>query len=205
MIAATEVLRCYLHAAAFGGKTMQDVVRWATQPRNTEPIQLLRNAERDGRGAKGWAAALDAASNAHPDIVGGVWASVVQSMTCFADPFVMEACSPRPDEAFDIGEFLKGRNTLYVLGKEQKHGSVAPIVTAMLEDFFDKIRTYASRMPGSRLDPPLTVELNEAAHIAPMPNLPGYMGDSGGFSISLHVYLQSLSQARSRCGATTRP
>jgi type IV secretory pathway TraG/TraD family ATPase VirD4 len=101
---------------------------------------------------------------------------------------------------FDLEEFLLGRNTLYVLGKEKKHGSIAPIVTAMMEDIFDETRKIASRMPGSRLDPPLTVELNEAAHIAPLPNLPGYMGDSGGFSIALHVYLQSLSQARSRWG-----
>jgi hypothetical protein len=69
-----------------------------------------------------------------------------------------------------------------------------------MESLFDQARTLASRLPGSRLDPPLTVELNEAAHIAPLPSLPRYMGDSGGFSISLHVYLQSLAQARARWG-----
>jgi type IV secretory pathway TraG/TraD family ATPase VirD4 len=87
-----------------------------------------------------------------------------------------------------------------MLGKERKNGSVAPVVSAMITNIFDQARVIASEKPGSRLDPPLTVELNEAAHIAPVPDLPAYMGDSGGFSIALHVYLQSLSQARARWG-----
>jgi type IV secretory pathway TraG/TraD family ATPase VirD4 len=198
--AAISALRIYLHAAALGNKTMRDVVRWSTKPTSPEPTSLLRQAEAAGVGAKGWASALEALSHAHPEQVGSTWAKLVQALSCFADPKVLAACSPARDEVLDMKEFLSGRNTLYILGKEQKNGSVAPVVTAMLEDMFDQVRKVASRMPSSRLDPPLTVELNEAAHIAPLPNLPAYMGDSGGFSISLHVYLQSLSQARSRWG-----
>ena len=198
--AAIMVLRIYLHAAALGRRAMRDVVRWSTQPANPEPIAILREAETAGEGARGWAAALESAAHSHPEHVGAVWATLVQGLTCFSDPDVLEACSPGPRDVFDVREFLTGRNTLYILGKEQASGGIAPVVTAMLEDMFDEVRKVASRMPGSRLDPPLTIELNEAAHIAPLPNLPGYMGDSGGFSIALHVYLQSLSQARSRWG-----
>jgi hypothetical protein len=194
------VLRCYLHAAAVGNKTMRDILRWSTQPQSPEPVQLLRRAEYAGAEAKGWAAALEAAAQSEPMHRGSVWATLTQALNCFSDPGVLEAVSPGPDDAFDMAQFLAGRNTLYILGKERKSGSVAPVVSAMLEDMFDEIRKIASRMPGSRLDPPLTVELNEAAHIAPLPSLPAYMGDSGGFSIALHVYLQSLSQARSRWG-----
>ena len=32
------------------------------------------------------------------------------------------------DDLFDLKEFLAGPNTLYVLGKEKKTGSVAPVV-----------------------------------------------------------------------------
>ncbi len=198
--AAMMILRIYLHAAAVGRRTINDIIRWTNQPTNPEPIRLLREAEAVGAGASGWAATLESTAHSHPEHVGAIWATLVQAVACFADPAVLEACSPEADEVLDMEEFLRGRNTLYILGKEAKTGSVAAVVTAMLEDMFDQARKIASRMPGSRMDPPLTVELNEAAHIAPLPNLPAYMGDSGGFSIALHVYLQSLSQARARWG-----
>ncbi len=197
---AITVLRIYLHAAALGSRTMRDVIRWAEQPTNPEPITILRNAQLMGRGAEGWAAELEARVAAPTKERGAVWSTVMVGLSCFSDPALLNACSPDPEEVFDLAEFLSGRNTLYILGKEKKHGSVAPVITAMMEDLFDETRKIASQFPGSRLDPPLTVELNEAAHIAPLPSLPAYMGDSGGFSIALHVYLQSLSQARSRWG-----
>ncbi len=197
---ATAILRCYFLAAATSGRTITDVVRWSTQPTNPEPIQILRKMEQLGRAPQGWAGELESGASADGETRGNMWSGVRRALDCFADPRVLAACSPGPDDIFDVATFVRGRNTLYVLGKEKKNGSVAPLVTAMMEDIFDQVRKIASRMPNSRIDPPLTVELNEVAHIAPMPNLPGYMGDSGGFSIALHVYLQSLGQARGKWG-----
>ncbi|GAA2405171.1 hypothetical protein GCM10010191_11210 [Actinomadura vinacea] len=201
VISASTLLRCYLHAAAHGERTMVDVKRWANQPGNLEPLALLKTAEAEGRAAIGWTGDLESLMATDARYRAIIWANVARTLSCFSDPSVLDACSPGPDEQFDLREFLAGRNTLYILGKEQKNASIAPVVTTMMEDMFDNARKIAGSMPSSRLDPPLTVELNEAAHIAPLPNLPGYMGDSGGFSISLHVYLQSLSQARARWGS----
>lgn len=198
--ASISILRLYLHAAALGRKTLRDILRWSTDPENMEPVELLEKFTDRGVAAPGWADEMRFLATSMDDIRDKRWAILQQTLTCFADPGVEDACSPGPFEVFDMEEFLSGRNTLYILGKEKKNGSVAAVATCLLEDFFDEIRNIASQQPGSRLDPPLTVELNEAAHIAPMPNLPGYMGDSGGFSIALHVYLQSLSQARARWG-----
>lgn len=198
--AQTSILRCYLHAAAIGGRTMRDVMRWAFQPNNTEPLQLLRKGEAEGTAPMGWAGQYESLMVANTSMGGRIWPGLIQILACFSDPRVLDACSPPPEETFDMKRFLSGRNTLYILGKEQKTGGIAPVVTAMMEDLFDSARKEATKMPSSRLDPPLTVELNEAAHISPMPSLPAYMGDSGGFSIALHVYLQSLSQARARWG-----
>ncbi|MCL9795240.1 type IV secretory system conjugative DNA transfer family protein [Frankia sp. AgKG'84/4] len=198
--AAITVLRCYLHAASLGGRTIADIIRWSTEPTDPEPIKLLQGNALSSPSAEKWAGELESMTGADPKFRSATWANLVQALSCFSDPAVVDACSPGQDEIFDLKKFVSGKNTLYVLGKDKKHGSIAPIVTAMLEDIFDETRKIASRMPGSRLDPPLTIELNEAAHIAPLPNLPSYMGDSGGFSIALHVYLQSLSQARARWG-----
>lgn len=199
VIGAITILRCYLHAAALGDKSLLDITRWSAEQDTPEPVEILRAAEADGRGAPGWADVLEGQTiKAKPATRADTFANLSVAFNCFADPRVLAACAPAKDEMFDVREFLRGRNTLYILGRED--GGVAPLVTAVVDDLLEVTRGLASRMPGSRLDPPLTVELNEAAHIAPLPNLPAYMGDSGGFSIALHVYLQSLSQARARWG-----
>jgi type IV secretory pathway TraG/TraD family ATPase VirD4 len=199
VIGAITILRCFLHAAALGGKSLLDITRWTAEQDSPEPIEILRAAEAEGRGAPGWADVLEGQTvKAKPATRADTFANLSVAFNCFADPTVLASCAPAPDEMFDVKEFLSGRNTLYVLGRED--GGVAPLVTAIVDDLLEVTRNLASRMPNSRLDPPLTVELNEVAHIAPLPNLPAYMGDSGGFSIALHVYLQSLSQARARWG-----
>ncbi|HEY3502816.1 MAG TPA: type IV secretory system conjugative DNA transfer family protein [Actinocatenispora sp.] len=197
---AKVVLRCYLHAAAVGQRTVRDILDWTNQQTNPDPARILRKYEAEGRAVPGWAGTLESVMAMAERPRGVVFSFLTQALDCFSDPRVLDACSPGQGEQFDLARFLSGQNTLYVLGKDQKNGSVAPIVTALMEDLFEGTRRIASRKPGSRMDPPLTVELNEAAHIAPMPNLPAYMGDSGGFSIALHVYLQSLSQARAKWG-----
>jgi type IV secretory pathway TraG/TraD family ATPase VirD4 len=46
----------------------------------------------------------------------------------------------------------------------------------------------------------LGIFLDEAANIAPLPNLPSLLSDAGGTGIHLEVILQSLAQARHRWG-----
>jgi type IV secretory pathway TraG/TraD family ATPase VirD4 len=201
VVGTYNIMRGYLHAAAIGGRTFRDVVRWAHDPADPEPVEILRAGEASGHTALGWASALEAVTvNASPAMAGQMLADLTVVLNVFSDPAVLDAVSPPPDELFDLREFLSGPNTLYVLGREANEGRLAPLVTALMEDILDTTRGIAVTMPNSRLDPPLTVELNDAAQITPMPNLPLYMGDSGGYSIVLHVYLQSLAQAKDKWG-----
>jgi type IV secretory pathway TraG/TraD family ATPase VirD4 len=198
--AATVIFRCYLHAAALHGRGIRDVLRWASDPTSPEPIDLLRRAEAAGVAAAGWANELDAATKTDAETRGARWAVVVQSMSCLFDPGVQAECSPDPNEDFDVRDFVSGRNTLYILGKERGGNLVTPLVTIMLEDMFGKMRAIAARMPGGRLEPPATFELNEAGLLLPMGSLPRYMGLLGRSSIAVHVYLRSLAQARACWG-----
>ena len=60
-------------------------------------------------------------------------------------------------------------------------------------------RRVAARSPGARLDPPLSLVLDEAANY-PLPSLPALMSDGGGTGICTVVVLQSLAQARAVWG-----
>jgi type IV secretory pathway TraG/TraD family ATPase VirD4 len=121
-------------------------------------------------------------------------------MSCLFDAGTQEECSPEPNEVFDVRDFVSGRNTLYILAKERGTSPATPLVTIMVEDIVAKMRAIAARMPGGRLEPPASFELNEAGVILPMASLPRFMGLLGRSSIAVHVYLRSLGQARDGWG-----
>jgi len=191
------VLRCYLHAAALAGRSMRDVLLWASRPTDPTPVRILRA---ESMAVPGWAEELAAQSAADPRQRDSVWAGVRRAVDSLADPRVLDACSPADDEAFDPVAFLAGHGTLYLLGSSGAQLSVAPLVTALVEDLLEAARRVAAGVPGGRLDPPLLVLLDEAANIAPLPSLPNLLADGGGSGITTVAVLQSLAQARSRWG-----
>ncbi|MDP9431663.1 MAG: TraG/TraD/VirD4 family protein [Actinomycetota bacterium] len=116
-----------------------------------------------------------------------------------ASPRVMATVCPGPGESFDAAAFLSSRGTLYVLS-EGKEGSAAPFVTALAAHIVEVAKCTSQRRPAGRLDPPLRLILDEAANVAPLPDLPGLMSDSGGRGITVMVLIQSLDQGRQRWG-----
>jgi type IV secretion system protein VirD4 len=194
---AAAVIRAYLHAAALDGRSITEVVGWAGRPGDAEPIRILRHAS---QAAEGWADDLASQAAADPRTRDGVWAGVRRAFDCFADPRVLAACSPRDSEAFDPVAFLAERGTLYIVGSTGAQLSVAPLITALVEDLAERALGLASRSAHGRLDPPLTLFLDEAANIAPLASLPNLLAAGGGSGICTLVVLQSLAQARARWG-----
>src|SRR5581483_6560397 len=129
-----------------------------------------------------------------------VWAGVRRAVDSLADPRVLDACSPPPEESVDLTQFLHAGGTLYLLGTTGSQLTVAPLVTALVEALVDAARTAATDAPDGFLDPPLTLLLDEAANIAPIPSLPNLLADGGGSGITTVCVLQSLAQARARWG-----
>jgi len=191
------VLRCYLHAAALTGASMRDVLAWAARPADPTPIRILRAA---AGAAPGWAEELAAQAGADPRQRDSVWSGVRRATDALADPRVLAACCPPAGEHFDPAAFLRQSGTLYLLGSTGTQLSLAPLITALVEDLTDTARQLAARSPGCRLDPPLLLLLDEAANIAPLPSLPSLLADGGGSGITTVAVLQSLAQARARWG-----
>lgn len=194
---ASAIMRCYLHAAAIGGKTISDVVQWSHDPTSNIPIDILSKSGLDS--AEIWAAELAKAS-ADPKMAANVWAGVRRSLDALADPRVLKACSPPPGSSFDVDNFLREQSTLYLWGDASSQLSVAPLLACLLASITDTAKHRASAMKNGRLQPPLGLILDEVANIAPLPNMPGLLSESGGVNISTVVILQSLAQARHRWG-----
>lgn len=194
---AAAVIRCYLHAAALTGRKLTEVVSWAGRPADTEPIRILRSSP---DAAPGWADELASQATAKPETRDDVWSGVRRAFDCFADPRVLQACSPEQGKAFDPAAFLADRGTLYLVGSAGAQLSVAPLITALIEDLAERALLLAARARHGRLDPPLTMFLDEAANIAPLASLPTLLSAGGGSGICTLIVLQSLAQARARWG-----
>jgi type IV secretion system protein VirD4 len=129
-----------------------------------------------------------------------VWAGVRAAMAALADPRVRRALDPAPGAALDVEQFLCRKGTLYLLGTGAGAGASATFLAALLEDITETARRLAAQMTGGRLDPPLTLVLDEIANLSPIPSLPTLMADGGGNGISTTAVLQSLAQARDKWG-----
>ncbi|MFE5327234.1 type IV secretory system conjugative DNA transfer family protein [Embleya sp. NPDC056575] len=192
---ATAVLRAYLHAADLGGCTVRAVLEWSMNPDDRTPVSILRTHP---DAAPMWADQLAELQASDPRLRGSVWAVVQRAFDAFADPRVLAGCDVASNEAFDAADFLRRKGTLYILGSRSSQISVAPLICAFIEDIVRVAQDLAQRSVGSRLDPPLSLVLDECTNIAPIPSLPNLMSDGGGKGITTIAAMQSRWQARAR-------
>jgi len=190
-------LRCLLHAAAIGGKTALDLYRWSLSAVAAKEAVTILGTHLDA--APAWDRALDAIVNAEQRQRDSVWAMVGNAFAALADPAVLDAVSPVPGEGFEPTTFLQAKGTVYLLGTASGAAATAGLVAAFVEDVVEAARRIAASSAGSRLDPPLSLILDEAANY-PLPSLASLMSEGGGTGISTLVVLQSLAQARAQWG-----
>ncbi|HEY9472284.1 MAG TPA: TraM recognition domain-containing protein [Mycobacteriales bacterium] len=193
---SATVLRSYLHAAALAGLTMRHVVGWVASPADPTPFDILRGHP---QAADGWADELYQLAHSAEATAKSIWTTLGQALEFMRDPAVAQIVAAEAGQQFDVGEFLQGRGTLYLLGSDRPHGSLAPLFSAFCGHLFESARALAGRSPGGRLDPWLTLALDEAPLICPVP-LDRWLPDSGGRGIRCVVVAQSRSQLYQRWG-----
>lgn len=196
---AAIVLRCLLHAAALkAGGNARDVVRWASRFDDEEPFTILRQAN----AAANWH--LDLAQQtraASPETVASTGVTLGVILEPLKIARVVDAVSPAPGaREFDVESFLDGDNTLYLLCEAGGISSAAPVVTALAADIERVVRRRSQRTATGRLTRPLTLMLDEATNIAPLPTLPQMMTTGGGQGLMVQVIVQSFSQLVDRWG-----
>jgi type IV secretory pathway TraG/TraD family ATPase VirD4 len=193
------VLQGLLHAAALDGRTARDLYLWSLSPTAAGDAVSILASHPDA--APGWAQALQGVVHADPRTRDPVWTGVSQSLTCLSDPVVLDCVTPSPAELFDPVAFLRANGALYLLATADGASTCASLVAAFVEDLVATAKRLAAVSPGTRLDPPLLLALDEIGNLAPLPALPGLMSEGGGSGITTMPVLQSLAQARSKWGA----
>jgi type IV secretion system protein VirD4 len=194
---AEAAVRALLHAAALGNRTPADLHRWSLSAAwAREAVMILATHT---KAATSWHQGLEAIVGADQRQRDSVWAMVAIAFAALADPAVLDAVSPGPGEQFNPQTFLRQRGTVFLVGTSTGASATAGLVGAFVEDVAEAARRLAAASQGARIDPPLSMILDEAANY-PLPSLTSLMSEGGGTGITTMVVLQSLAQARAVWG-----
>jgi len=194
---AVRVLRALMHAAAIKGGTMLDVLAWVSdiQGSGREVLNLLWQSPAGDSWRQDYEQFLDTNSNTGTSIT----TSIMPALQWLSDPKVAAATTCTPKEQFDVEEFINSSGTLYLLGEDKPHGAIAPLFTVLTAHIHTTAKSLASRKRSGRLDPPLTLALDEAPLLVPVP-LERWSSDSGSRGIAIIWAAQSRSQLRWKWG-----
>ena len=150
----------------------------------------------------GWASTLAEVINGDDRFRSNVWAGVGRALAGLDLAAVRRRFDPPPGKGFDPETFLASSGTLYLLAEEDDPAS--RLLQCLVDDITRVAKAKADRSPRGRLDPPLTLMLDEIANFAPLPKLPVFVSAYGGTGIVTFVVIQSRQQMNRTWGQPPR-
>ncbi|HEX4127915.1 MAG TPA: type IV secretory system conjugative DNA transfer family protein [Acidimicrobiales bacterium] len=188
---AGKLLAPLFVAAALDGRTMADVVRWVDMQEAGEVAAILERA-------------------APPEVLHAAEAtwcrdertrsSIYTTAETVLAPFAHPPPGPVADGTFEPEHLLGGANTLYLCAPAHDQRRLRGYFTALTQAVLSYAFSRAT-FSGRPLDPPLLVVLDEAAHIAPLPELDGLAATCASHGIQIVTIWHDLAQVRGRYGA----
>jgi type IV secretion system protein VirD4 len=195
---AAQLIAPLLLAAATGARGMSDVVRWVMTKDLREPGELLAVL---GDEAAIAVRSLTAYLELEPRARDSAFSTARTVLDVYEDPGVAAATADwdiAPAQLLD-----GGARTLYLVGGSAEQTRLAPLFLALLEELLREAYEAAARRRAAGLqrpERPLLLLLDEAANIAPLPQLATLASSGGGEGIQLVTIFQDLSQVRHRYG-----
>ncbi|MFC7881958.1 type IV secretory system conjugative DNA transfer family protein [Streptomyces sp. NPDC057376] len=196
---AELLLRSYLHAAAIDGRTVRHVHRWSQGLQIQDAVRILRTNPKAAPGAAG---ELEGALTAHPDRRDMAQQLTTRALAALSTVNIREACSPNRTDALALDSFVHEQGTLYVVGESiedpRTSPGAMPLLTALVSSVVESGRRMAERSSSGRLDPPLTLVLDDVAAVAPLPQLPELLTTGADLGLPTLALLRSREQGRAR-------
>ncbi|MFD3680937.1 type VI secretion protein [Streptomyces sp. NPDC058613] len=200
---AETLLRSWLQAAALDNRPFKHLHRWTQGANAQEPVRVLRTHPHAAAGAAG---ELESALTAHPERRELAQHLTARALSCLASIHIREACTPNRTDSLTLASFLGEGGSLYVVGEPledpRTHPGAMPLLTALVSHVVEHGRRMAARSSRGRLDPPLSLILDDVAAVAPVPQLPDLLTDD---ALPLLALCRSREQARSRWPHTDLP
>ncbi|MFD7675278.1 TraM recognition domain-containing protein [Streptomyces anulatus] len=196
---AQTLLQCWLHAAAVDGRPFRQVLRWASGSGAHEPVRLLRTHP---KAASGLAGLLESALTAYPERREVSQELTVRAFAALSTVHIREACTANRADSLALESFVDEGGTLYLVGEPiedpRSRPGAMPLLTALAADVVEHGRRMAARSSDGRLDPPMTLVLDDVAAVAPLPQLPELLTTGQHRGMPALVLLRSREQGRAR-------
>ncbi|MFF4320587.1 type VI secretion protein [Streptomyces sp. NPDC001568] len=193
---AETLLRSWLQAAALEERPFKQLHRWAQGTSAQDPVRILRTHP---RAAPGTAGELESALTSHPERREQALQLTARALSSLTSIHIREACNPNRTDSLTLASFVTEGGSLYVVGEPledpRSHPGAMPLLTALASSVVEHGRRMAARSSHGRLDPPLTLVLEDVAAVAPIPELPDLLDDD---TLPLLALCRSREQARAR-------
>ena len=186
---AEKLLAPLLFAAAINDRTVGQVIRWLDEGPEASEAEVTGLLEESGSedALRAWRATLNREERQRASVFSTAQATV----KAFSDPYVIEETAGAdytPTTLLD-----GGANTLYLCAPEHEQERLAPLFSMLVQELLAVV-AESTAASGKPLDPPLLLLLDEAATIAPIPNLDKVAATVAGQGIQLLTIVQDFSQ-----------
>ena len=191
---AEKLLAPLLFAAASSSKTMSAVVRWLDEgpEANEAAVEKLLAEAGEPAAQRAW----QATKNREERQRSSVYTTAEMAIAAFADQRVMEETAGAD---YTPAALLDGRaNTLYLCAPKHEQERLRTLFSTIVQELMAV--AYESAAVNGPLDPPLLLLLDEAANIAPIPNLDEIASTGAGQGIQLLSVFQDMAQVSTRYG-----
>lgn len=195
--AGTNIVQAMLHAAALENLSMREVYEWSVSIENCQNAAKILQQHPESPVAANWAQHILTLKTENHRTSSSKMLVVTSALQAFQLPQVIESVCPGPDEEeFDIKQFIESTGTVYLLGElrpvQGTAAATAGALTAMfLTQVRDEARKLAAAQEGGRLQPPLSLILDEIANIEPWSELPSLFTAGTGEGIWAAIFTQS--------------
>ncbi len=186
----TKLLAPMLYAAAWGGWTMADVVRWVDTREEPEVVKALADAGTEGA-VNAWEASQQRTEKARDSVYG----TAEELLAIYADERV-QAFTEGHD--LDVAAFLAGDHTVYLYAPAHEQRRLRPLFETVTMQIVRAAQEKAARAPDGMLDPRLLLALDEAGNVAALAELPELATTGRGQGIQLVSVWHDLAQLHHR-------
>lgn len=192
--AAEKLLAPLLFAAARSGGQMADVIGWlnageGAKEEVSKKLVIAQSKEALGAWQANW--------NREERTRSSIYTTAETILSAFADPRVLKTSSKAE---YTPAKLLDGKpNSLYLCAPANEQERLRTLFAAMISELVAVVYESAAQT-GKPFDPPLLIVLDEAANVAPIPELDVLASTGAGQGIQLVTVFQDIAQVNARYG-----
>ncbi|MDQ6617992.1 MAG: type IV secretory system conjugative DNA transfer family protein [Actinomycetota bacterium] len=192
---AEALLAPLMHAAALSDSGIDQVARWVNRHDldSARTVLTLNDSELGGD-------ILTGLKETDRRELSGIWSTASGVLSAYKS---QHALAQAREPNFDPRALPTTSDTIYICASGQDQALTAPLVVGLIEQI--RAGAYQNTAEAGRTGrwpgPPVALLLDEAAHIAPLPDLPAIVAEGGSQGLQTLACFQDLSQARTRWGA----